>query len=477
MSQEHLLKLAYEAVLNRQQQKSSYRTLSESYKAVYEATPTHDDSTTPVDVEAPVETPTVTPDTVAAPEPSVSGAEIHWNKNSVYAAATVEWVGLQKTIYNKRPNGVGPGEFSVASLISGSSDEVVLGSMISGQGVSYDVSYPKADDKNADRYEVKMEGDVRVGVKGADLGKKVVTTVESALTHIIEEYEILNPEDKNALNTEILKVIKFKELVAPTKEEYKNKGSYKGRSWMKGDETPASIEKRQKYEAALAAREEKKAGWNIHGYARAILDNISELPLEMIYGSEYEYSHSKESENVAARNKYLIASLLTVLESIEGIHGKTNVNRFDREEKDPESVRAIKNTLQRYYGAKDVERAEELDKAIDVQAHKVDRALTLTKVKVTKEGGSTYSEFAKAIKKLKFADKIKELKDILEDGEKVRNLFPDKESNVKITGLFVVSEKGWRYLPEDKIKDYVEVTTISQGKPKIKVKNTSKNEP
>jgi ribosomal protein L31E len=469
MSQEHLLKLAYDAVLKRQQQKSSYRTLSESYKAVYEAEGdqpvTHPEQGTPINIEAPVEVPSVTQADVPVAEPSVSGTEVRWDKNTVYAGERVEWVGLQKEIYNKRPTGIGPGEFSVASVISGSVDENVLASMISGQGESYDVSYPKADDKNADRYEVKMEGDVRVGVKGADLGKKVVTTVESALTHIIEEYEILNPADKEALNAIILKKVKLKELKEPE--------VVKG---VSGKELIGSVRSREKHQAALAAREEKKKGWDIYGYAKAILDNISELPLEMIYGSEYEYSHSKESENVAARNKYLIASLLTVLEAIEDVHGVINVNRFDREEKDPESVRAIKNTLQRYYGAKDVERAEELNNAIDVQAHKVDRALTLTKVKVTKEGGSTYSEFAKAIKKLKFADKIKELKDTLEDGEKIRNLFPDKESKVKIAGLFVVSEKGWRYLPEDKIKDYVEVTTISQGKPKIKVKYTSKNE-
>jgi len=459
MSQDYFLKRTYDAVYKANKAKSPFRSLSESYSLVYEQEPVTHEGFGKMPVE-----PAASEGVIE--EPVVSGENIHWNKDKKYLTF-VKWADLQAELYKREDiTGIGPGEYSVASVVSGSEDISVLRSMISGQSKSYDVSYPREDATNAIRFEVKMEGDVRVGVKGMEVGKKVLTTVESALNHIIDEYEFLGEEDKKVLNYEILKNIDFGSLPEPVL--YKRRGP--GR--VPGQETSQSIEAREEYKK----KEAKKIGWDIYEYARAILDNIGELPLGLLFGKNYSYTYREEVETdiIVRRNKYLIASLLSVLKAIENVHSAININKNEREEGDPENVQAVKNTLQRYYGVKTGDKSEELNKAIDIEAHKVDRALTLKKIKTTGKGGSTYSEFVKAIKKLKFVDKIEDLEKMLKDGKTVRSLFPFKQE--KIDGLFVVSSKGWKYVPADSIQDCVIISTITQGKPKIVLKKHPKNE-
>jgi hypothetical protein len=257
----------------------------------------------------------------------------------------------------------------------------------------------------------------------------------------------------------------------PEPVTYKNKGI--GR--VRGQETPKSIEARENFKKKQA----KKEGWDIYEFAKAILDNIGELPLGMLFGKNYSYSFREgeeetEGDVVFRRNRYIITSLLSVLEAIEKIHGSINVDQYEKEESDPRNIQAVKDTLHQYYGIKNGKKSEELEKAIDNEAHKVDRTLTLKKFKTTGEGGSTFSEFAKAIRKLKFIEKIKDLEKDLKNGKNVRELFPFEKE--KISGLFVVSTSGWMYVPADNIQDNVVISTISQGKPKIVLKKRPKNE-
>jgi hypothetical protein len=166
---------------------------------------------------------------------------------------------------------------------------------------------------------------------------------------------------------------------------------------------------------------------------------------------------------------YLIASILKILKVIENVHGAINLNKHDEEEADKRSVRALKNTLQKYYGVKeDDSDSKKIDDIIDSEAHKVDRYITLKKIEITKKGGSSFSDFFSAVKKLKLSKKIAELKSELEDKDNIKKLFPFEED--AITGLFVVSARGWRYIPADKIGEHVVITTISMGNPKIELK-------
>jgi hypothetical protein len=456
MSQEHLLKLAYEAVLSGQQQKSSYRTLSESYRAVYEEE-----------------------------EPKIPFAVnelkldlVHWSQlqANLYALTAskkkiekisnvrdelnpdVPVVGAEETVETDTEGnvatGLGPGEYAVASVISGYTTPADCAKLVSGQSKSYDVSWPSAT-KADYKFEVKLEGDVRIGAQGSELGNKVKEAIKNVLTQVLEEYSVLKGPEKDTTNIEILKRVKFRELKTPELILKK-----------KGGETADSLRKRQKHEADLAAREAKKADWTVDGYINAILANLGELPLRLINGEEYEYRNpSAKTETDLARNKFLITPLLSFLKAIDSFHGEVNTNIKGEEEADNEGVQAVRNVLHKYYGTQDQEKAPALSKVIDTEAHKVDRKLTLKKIQTTGEGGATYSEFFKAIKKLHLTKDIEDIGEYMNSNEALRGCFPKD-----ITGLFVVNPQGYRYVPEDKIGDSIKLVSISQGKPKIELK-------
>jgi hypothetical protein len=459
MSQEHLLKLAYEAVLNKQQQKSSYRTLSESYKAVYEAeepkipfsinelkldlqewTPLQKNLYVLTAGKKKVETPVNVTDELN-PDVPVIGAEETVETDAEGNVAT----------------GLGPGEYAVASAISGYTTSADCAKLVSGQSKSYDVSWPSAI-KADYKFEVKLEGDVRIGAQGAELGNKVKEAIKNVLSQILEEYSVLKGPEKDTTNREILKRVRLRELKQHEPELY----AKRGKGYEKGQEKAASIAKRQAYEQDVA----KRAGWTVDGYCNAILANLGELPLRLINGEEYEYRNtSAKTETDLARNKFLITPLLSFLQAIDSYHGEINTDIEGKEEADNEGVQAVRNVLHKYYGTQDQEKAPVISKAIDTEAHKVDRKLTLKKIQTTGEGGATFSEFFKAIKKLHLTKDIEDIGEYMNSKEALRSCFPKD-----ITGLFVVNPSGYKYVPEDKIGESIKLVSISQGKPKIELK-------
>jgi len=416
MSQDYFLKKTYDAVYKANKAKSPFRSLSESYRLVYEKE------------EVPPFANGFDKDTVVIDEKPWEGPQkVLYSVTNKTDSGDV--VGADETVVRDKSGkpltGVGPGEYSVASLISGYTTVSDCAKLISGQGNPYDVSWPSEADPKF-KFEVKKEGNVRVGKMGRELGNTITGTVWKVLDNIKKEYEILAPEEQKTINKEILKKLQI-----------------------------------------------EKEDWSLDGFINAVTKNLGELPLSLLTSEKYSYRLGKNidettSENVIERKKYFITSILTLLKTIENLHKEVNRDEHDNEEQDKESVQAIKNTLQKYYGVKDSNKSKEIDNVIDDEAHKVDRALTVKKLNITKEGGATYSEFCKAIKKLKLSKKIEDLKEKLENENNIRKLFPFDQNG--ITGLFVVSKNGWRYIPADKIGEHVVITSISMGNPKIALK-------
>ena len=69
-----------------------------------------------------------------------------------------------------------------------------------------------------------------------------------------------------------------------------------------------------------------------------------------------------------------------------------------------------------------------------------------------------------------FNNKLDNLKKQIDSPEKIKKLFPDD-----LTGLFVVSPLGYRYIPKDYIGNYVIIERVSMKAPKIVLKQFSKD--
>lgn len=458
MSEDYYLKQVYNKIFTDKRFKSNYKTLSESYDSVYESAdsipfPVHELKLDLVPWNIPQQS--LYRLTAGKIKPTKARKELTPSEIESNAEAEADLVAVKNGVVS----GLGPGEYAVASVISGSTDPAELANLISGQSMSYDVSWPSSDPRLAKyKFEVKLEGDVRIGAQGAALGNKIKEALKNVLSQIHDEYSLLEGVEKDTANTAILNRIKLKDIKAHVPIN-KRKGE---------GETSESIKKRLKHEAEVASREAKKAGWTVEGYIHAILANLNELPLALISGSEYEYINYKaNTQTEINRNKYLITPLLSFLKAIDSFHGEVNVNKHGAEEEDTQSVKAIKNVLHHYYGVEDSESSPEINKTIDIEAHKVDRKLSRTKLSATREGVATFSDFFKAIKKLHLTREIEDIGEYMSSSEALRGCFPED-----ITGLFVVNPNGYRYVPENKIGESIKLVSISQGKPKVELKKS-----
>jgi len=464
MAEDYYLKQTYSKLSDDSRYKSNYKTLSESYNLVYES-----DNSIPFEVNKleldlirwTLPQQSLYRLTATKTKPIGKEQEAEPSPSEIEASAEAEADLLAAK--NSIPTGLGPGEYAVASVISGSNNPQELVNLISGQSMSYDVSWPSSDPAIAKyKFEVKLEGDVRIGAEGADLGNHVKEVLKNVLQQIHEEYSLLKGPERDTANSEILKRIKLRELKEPEIETYTKRGKSKAGSWEKGQEKPESIKKREKHEAELS----KRSGWTVEGYIHSILSNLNELPIALINGTEYEYvNKNPKTKSELSRNQYLITPLLSFLQAIDSFHGEVNTTRWGKEEADTKSVSAIKNVLYKYYSVEDIEKASEINKVIDNEAHKIDRKLSRTKHTVSGEGTATYSDFFKAVKKLHLTKEIEELGKYMTSSKALRDCFPDD-----LTGLFVVNPIGYRYVPADKVGDNIKLVSISQSKPKIELK-------
>jgi len=420
---DYFLNKLYESLLRHRQPKtkSTFRTLSESYNLVYEEEQEQEQQ-----------------------------KDIPFN---IHEYQQGSWTAEQRNLYlpgntpteptseipaeynpevtpGTKMTGVGPGECAVASLVSGLTDFASCRKMISGQRESFDVSWPTGKDAKY-KFEVKQASDlkdVRIGTEGTNLGREVADVVKDILNSLNEEYGMLVPEDKNKVNQAVSSYIS---------------GEYS---------TKKSKENKEKFQTRLQLYTE----WNVDGFVNAITSKIGELPFGMIFDDRYYYTGSEPG-----RKKYLQISIYKLLQIIEQLKiGGTEEET--KTETDTEEV--VKDVFHKVYGKEEIPKFKNF---LDKEAHKVDRKITKQKIEITQEGGIDLSSFVKSIKKFNFFDKLKELKEKLTDSKTVTELFPGH-----ITGLFVVSVNDWKYIPRDQMGNYVEITRITQSKPKIKLKGT-----
>lgn len=446
MPQDHFLNKVYESLLSNKQNKtkSSFRTLSKSYDLVHEEDQQPTKAAEPVKADTPpspwlekfVDTPIL--DMQA------------WTPEQLNLYKLTDTVEPETEFEGETETGVGPGEYAIASLLTGLTQfpDPRLENMISGQMESYDVSWPDKD-KATYTFEVKKiesKGDVRLGRKGADIGKTFTNTVDVILQNIREEYDILGKDDKANINNIIISKLDI--IEEPQIRKQKRKGVEV--------EIKDSIKDREKYSKRMA----KRTGWTVESFIEAIQDNMSELPFDLIFGKgearDYEYPSGAKSE---LRQQAVIMSLAKLVTICETVSKKD----FDQEE-GTESEEAIKDIFHRVY---DADATPTFKDYLDREARNVDKRITKQKIRITKTEGA-FELFFDNIKELKFSKKLEELQQVVTSKETIEKLFPST-----ITGLFVVNLNGYKYIPQKDISTYVEMSRITQSKPKIRVKKSA----
>lgn len=418
---DYFLNKVYDSLIKRKlpQTKSTFRTLSESYTKIYEQ---------------------------EEQEVQQKTEDIPFDVNRYQSG---KWTQEQGNLYNThtagypspdpltQATGVGPGEYAVASLISGATDFNECAKLVSGQSLSFDVSWPNADNPKY-KFEVKKVNDlddVRIGTKGTELGKKVTDTIVDALNSLKDEYDILLPDDKKEVNGHIKKYLE--------NFGFKTKGEKK---------------------EAQASRLKLYTEWELDKYVNAVVNKSGELVLGMIFNESYNYNRASNPE----RTKYVKLSIYKLIQLIEQMDAE---GTEDKEEKNKETdtEEVVKDVFYSVYGK---EAPPTFNQFLDKEAHKVDKKIIKRKI-ITQKGGTDLSSFVKSVKTFKLLDKLNELKNNLTDVKAVAELFPKD-----LEGLFVVDkdnpkhpEWDWKYIPSAEKGKYVEITRITQSKPKIKLKH------
>jgi hypothetical protein len=445
---DYLLNKVYDSLLVNKpsKTKSTFRTLSESYNLVYEEETKNIEQTQDQLTQKPIQ-----PIQTAPEEAQKKEIQFDVTKNILNE---INWKPYQRKFYNiNTVTGIGPGELSVASLLTGSDKEEDNMSLISGQSLSFDVSWPKAPDTQSTQkpqytFEVKQleaAGDVRIGIKGAEIGRIVIENIKYILNTIKEEYDLLSLEDQETLSAAILKYVK-----EPEKPTFKH---------FTRQNEPTAKEKKKliPYEKKLARRTD----WRLGGFIDAIISSTSELPFNMLFGDDYTYQGSEKKSPLRA--KYVLLSVKQLLDALnksaENIKqdAQTTSNKTDE----------LKTTFKHFYSEPESQKKEVIDQFLDKEAENVDRKITRFKTKETGQKLNIDNLLA-AIKETDLFGVFMNVYNKVKDPETIRSLFPVKPE--PITGLFVVSSNGYRYVISQDIGKYIEISTFTQGKPKIKFK-------
>jgi hypothetical protein len=374
---------------------------------------------------------------------------------------TTRWVGIQQELYNKDANkddesktGVGPGEYAIASVISGITEKNALQNFISGQSESFDVSWPSKDDPK-NKFEVKKEegSSVRVGKLGHTMGGYIQRTVLSIADTLQQEYNRLNDDSK--LNVD---------------DTIKNKMSRViGTKKIKGSQETGFRSEEKERKQYMDSRIDN---WNLSGYINAITSNIIELPKNLLFGDEtnknyryyntdYRYSDSRNPN----RKQYSILSLKKLLQIIENIANTGGTSE------DTATARELATTFKQFYNIPSTEKGKEFESYLDQEAAKIDRQFSKQLCKTTGEGCKNMANFFTSIKQEGLYQDLLAAEEYINNPTNIRQLFPDE-----ITGLFVVNSQGWKYVPANQIGELIRIDTISQGRPKITLAGTPSSE-
>jgi len=468
---DYKLKEMYEQVYKNKNTTKKFRTLSESYSKIYEqdapaAAPVAPTSVTqtPQQQQTPAPTPTVT---AAAPveQPTTNSLLNNPQELNKFVNTPVlqrrPWNDVQKELFNNLSvTGIGRGELSVCSIFTGTGDIEENKKIVSGSSESYDVSF-KVDGKDY-LFEVKelskLESeaeyvyienkkklvgsyDVRIGQEGAATGRMLGGAIENILKNVLNEYDLLDETERSAVDSQIINLY-FGKLTPPVL-----KGNRETKTYLNN---------------VLVYQQIKKQldNWTITGYVNAIVSNLTELTQPLLF-TDYEQNQGKIGINSygGEKKKYAYFSVKSLLQAINILAEKdtTTVNTAENPR-----IQSLKDVFNRNYGTSP--KVANDPSILDKEAIKVDK-------KLSKETGlSTDSYTAKtffvSVKKENLIAELDKIHKHILSPETLKSFFPPN-----LTGFFAVNKNGYIYAPREKLGDCLEFDTITQGKPKVVLKD------
>jgi hypothetical protein len=461
MSQDRFLTALYESLLKGEtkEYKTGYKTMAESYKAVYESDGAVVDNKPQILISVnSFETKQWSPqqkslyDLTANNVKKTAGEELPDEYNP--DVAPEEEKKASKT------TGVGPGEYAVVSVVTGLTDEASCAKYLSGTNKDYDITWPSGSKHPEFKFEIKdiQKGPARIAKHGAEFTRDVITDVTRILDTIIDEYELLTSEDRAHVDSYIK--AEGVQISEPETVLYKKAGRNKtGRTWAKGDETPESLTSKEKHKRKV----EQSSAWNVAKWAKGIKENTRELPWNIING--------EDEQTIIRGDIPIFMSLKTfanIIETIEGWEVEETGGEHKEKEENVERINAVTSVFKKYYGSSAEEKKAVLDHEIAQTAKQVDKKLLKAKAEKTGESVSNWRAFFHELHKENILEKIKQLELKINSDKSIFSLFPKD-----ITGLFFVNASGYWYIPHSELANYVEITTISSGGPKITLKQAN----
>lgn len=428
---DYKLNQIYSSIINNNNKdnKTTFRSLTESYVSIYEQDENTVEDLTAKKIQIDVTKPVLELQKWSVPD-QANLYRASAGKKEQDLAPDVESSSMESE------TGVGPGEYAVASVLTGSTDFNVVKKLISGQSKDFDVTWPSGDAPKPEyTFEVKKieKGSVRIAKHGAKFTNEIIKDVTEILSSILDDYEVLHENSKDEVNGYIL--ASLPELKETKKEDRKK----------------------------MAHR----INWTVDKWARGIMANTRELPFTVLFSDKEPILKRGDDESAPAIR--VLISLKTfgdfVTQAIE--YMKKDSDDVETSE-DNTRIRELKTKFKEFYGAPSSEKSSVIDNEINKTAEQVDKKLNKLKVQQTGEGKSNTEDFFKSINKLKISEKLSKLQKKVQSDESIKSLFPKH-----LTGLFIVNSQGYRYIPYNDLAKYIEVDKISSGGPKIKLKENA----
>ena len=452
---DYFLNKVYDSVLARKQlkTKSTFRSLSESYGLVYEEEPNqtqNQQQTTQTQVTQP-EQPSA--ELTLKDNKTVSG----FNIKEIY---NQKWSSEQLTLYRIQPEGVGPGELAVASVLLNTSDEQTCAELISGPTKPYDVSYPSKD-KPQVIFEVKQlvpgtKDSVRIAKHGAHYAKIITTDVVNILDEILYEYNLLDDENKQYVNNFIISQIPDIKMTEA--------------GLVKNPKKPNTVLAKQKAEEKYRQQQIHREQWSVDRWATGIKNNVTEVPFTLLFSEQpiniaRESFEDEKTEDLIETSLFIsIKKFVSLIEQME----EGNVEEFKTKQAQETSpkINALNQVFKDFYSAatKTPEQQTKLDQELSKAAVETDRKLTKLKTDITGADKKQTAYFVNKIKALNLNERLNALQKKTNDPQLIRSLFPKDRS---FGGLFIVNPHSFHYAPADKLHEVIQVEQISIGRPKI----------
>lgn len=466
--------------------KSTFRTLSESYGLVYEEEPKQAQpalSQVKQDQSVPDQEQS-TPTAVATDQETPVEADLKPPFNEVVYPKRM-WTNEQKSLYNETltKKGYGPGEYAVASVISGYTDEPSCKALVSGGSLSYDVAFPSQKEPTY-KFEVKMiegNGTVFIAKHGTLVAGKIQEDTKEILQTILNQYNDLSEDGKEEVDGLLLSNIKA-EIGQELSEEEKKRIDWLSRRSGARKQNPElereyqelksrrDISPERRTRAAELQRLKSGKLWTVKKWCESILKDIGEIPFNSILFKStpkqgYDFPDIKRAsanpEDFGTTNEYIY-----VLFSVEDfISIVNNILQSEEDALIPEPTRerrtGLAKTFKQFYGDEKGANTE-LNNRLDAEATNVDKKLSSLKIRTLKTGYDDFNTFVRELKNAKLIDKLRALKEYINNPNTVKSVFPKD-----LTGLFVVDLSGYHYFPKDVIPNYIKITTVTTGGVKI----------